>query len=149
MTKYNRIRPVCLSQMYKLKKKDTRTWDLLNEGNYSVSKSDTPFTAIGPDYVIEQENHALKVLRSIKGISNLHQALDEYFLTAAGLGNMIKDFCETFEINDNKNTKSDDHYQLAGSKNIGIVDNGEKLSAIFNTYNVNFNYTDSLVYNIP
>ena len=97
MTKYTRIRPVCLSQMYKLEKKDTRTWDLLNEGNYSVSKSDIPFTAIGPDYAIEQENHALKVLRSIKGIANLHQALDEHFLTAAELGNMIKDFCETLK----------------------------------------------------
>ena len=60
---------------------------------------------------------------------------------------MIKDFCETFGINDNQNTKSDDHYQLAGSKNTRIGNNVEKLSAIFNTYNVNFNHTDS-VYNI-
>ena len=60
---------------------------------------------------------------------------------------MIKDFCQTFGINENQNTKSDDLYQLAGSKNTRIGDNVEKLSAIFNTYNVNFNHTDS-VYNI-
>ena len=147
MTNYARMTPVYLSQMYELKKKDTRTWDLLNKGNFSVSKSDVLFTAIGPDHGIEQENRALKVLGGIKGIANSYQELDEYFLTAAKIGNMIKDFCETFGINDNQNTKSDDHYQLAGSRNIRIGDNVEKLSAIFNTYNVNFNYTDS-VYNI-
>ena len=100
-------------------------------------------------YGIEQENHALKILEGIKRIANLHQALDEYFLTAAELGNMIKGFCTTFGINENQNTKSDNHYPLAGSENAGIGDNVEKLSAIFNTFNVNFNHnhTDS-VYNI-
>ena len=38
--------------MHKLKKNVTRTWDLLNEGNFSVSKSDVPFTAIGLDHGI-------------------------------------------------------------------------------------------------
>ena len=112
-----------------------------------MSKSDVPFTAIRTDHGIEQENRALKVLDGIKGIANSYKALDEYFLTATEIGNMIKDFCETFGINDNQNTKSDGHYQLAGSKNIRIGDNVEKLSAIFNTYNVNFNHTDS-VHNI-
>ena len=139
--------PVYLSQMYDLKKKNTRTWHLLNEGNFSVSKSDVPFTANRTHHGIEQENRALKVLGGIKGIANSYEALDEYFLTATELGNMIKDFCEAFGINDNHNSKSDDHYQLAGSKNVRIGDNIEKLSAIFNTYNVNFNHTDS-VHNI-
>ena len=98
------------------------------------------------DHGIEQENRALKVLGGTKEISNSYQALDEYFLTVAELGNMIKDFCETFGINDNQNTKSDDHNQLAGSKNTRIGDNAEKLSVIFSTYNVNFNHNDN-VYN--
>ena len=38
--------------MHKPKKNVTRTWDLLNEGNFSVSKSDVPFTAIGLDHGI-------------------------------------------------------------------------------------------------
>ena len=134
MTNYIRMTPVDLSQMYELKKKDTRTWDLLNEGNFSISKSDVPFTATGPDHDTEQENRTFKVLGGIN-------------LTAAEIRNMIKDFCETFGINDNQNTKSDNHYQLAGSKNTRIGNNVEKLSAILNTYNVNFNHTDS-VYNI-
>ena len=101
------------------------------------------------DHGIEQENRALKVLGGTKEIASSYQALDEYFLPVAKLGNMIKDFCETFGINNNQNTKSDDHNQLTGSKNTRIGDNVEKLSAIFNTFNVNFNHnhTDS-VYNI-
>ena len=131
MTDYACMTPTYLSQMYKLKKKYTRTWDLLNEGNFPFNKLDVPFTAIGPDYGIEQENGALKVLGDIKGVANSYQALDEYLLTAAELGNMIKDFCEIFGINDNQKTKSDDHYQLVGLMNKTIGDNAEKLSAFF------------------
>ena len=79
-------------------------------------------------------------IRGIKEIANSHQVLDKSFWNAAEFGNMIKDFCETLGINDNQNTKRDDYYQLEGSKNTRIGDNVEKLSAIFNTYNVNFNH---------
>ena len=65
MTNYISMIPVNLSQMYELKKKDARTWDLLNEGNFSISKSDVPFTATGPDHDIEQENRAFEVLGGI------------------------------------------------------------------------------------
>ena len=126
MTNYVRMTPVHLSHLYDLKKKDTRTWNLLNEGNFSVNKSYVPFTAIGPDHGIEQENCAPKVLGRIERIVNSHQALDEYFLTAAKLGNMMNGFCETFGINDNQNTKSHDHYQLASSKNTRTGGNVEK-----------------------
>ena len=51
MTNQARMTPVYLSQMYELKKNDTRTWGLLNQGNFSVSKSDVPFTAIGQDFL--------------------------------------------------------------------------------------------------
>ena len=93
---------------------------ILNEGQFSVSKSYVAFTVIGSDQGTEQENCALKVLGGVKGIANSHQALEEYFLTAPKLGNMIKDFCETFEIKDNQNRKVEDHYQSADSKNTRI-----------------------------
>ena len=57
---------------------------------------------------------------------------------------MIKEFSKTFGIKDNQNRKSEDHYQLTGSKKTRIGENVEKLSAIFNTYNVNFNHYDSV-----
>ena len=146
MTNYARMTPVYLSQMYELKKKDTRTWNLLNEGHFSISKSNVPFTAIYRPWYRAGESCTQSTRRRQRN-SHSDQALDEYFLTAAELRNMIKDFYETFGINENQNTKSDDHYQLAGSTNTKIGNNVEKPSAIFNTYNVNFNHTDS-VYNI-
>lgn len=54
-------------------------------------------------------------------------------MTAIELGNMIKNFCEGFGINDNQKTKSEDHCLLAGSENTRIGDNVENLSAILNT----------------
>ena len=76
MTNYARLTPVYLSQMYGLKKKETRTWDLLNKSNFSVNKSDVTFIAIGLDHGIEQENCALKVLGVIKEIASSYQELD-------------------------------------------------------------------------
>ena len=98
-------------------------------------QSDVPFTATGTDHGIEQENRGLKVIRGIKEIVNSHQVLDKSFLTAAELGNMIKVFCETLGINDNQNTKRDDYYQLAGSKNtrIGDVENLQFLTLTTST----------------
>ena len=57
------------------------------------------------DHGKENENCALKVLGGIKGIKNPHQTLEEYFLTAAELGNMIDDLCGTFGIKDKKQEK--------------------------------------------
>ena len=72
--------PVYLSRIHNLKEEDTRTWELLNESQLPVSKPDVPFTSIELDHGIEQENRAIKVLGSIKGIANSHQALvEEYF----------------------------------------------------------------------
>ena len=68
-------------------------------------------------------------------------------MTAIELGNMIKNFCESFGINDNQKIKIEDHYLLAGSENTRTGDNVENLSAILNTNNVSFNHTNS-VYNI-
>ena len=61
----------CLfSTMYELKDKDKNIWALLDAGEFSVNNSGIPFTAIGSDHDIEQENRALKVIGGIKGIAN-------------------------------------------------------------------------------
>ena len=59
---YARLMPVYLSQMFELRKKDPKTWDLLQNGHFSVNKSGIPFSAIGADHALEQENRAMKVL---------------------------------------------------------------------------------------
>ena len=100
------------------------------------------FSAIGADPGFEQENRAMKILGGITGLTNYDQALNEYFLTAAELGNIMESFCETFEIEENQSRKRDEHYQLSGSKNYRITNNITKISTVFKTHGVNFDLSD-------
>ena len=102
--------------MFQLKTNDKGTWDYFVDENLSVNKSTVPFSAIGADHGIEQENKSMKILGGIKGIANNQQALDEYFLTAGEMGNIIEDFADVFQIRDSQSHKRE-HYQLTGSKN--------------------------------
>ena len=135
--------PVYLSQMYALKEKDTQTWEFLSNGGFSVNKSKVPFSSIRSDHGIEHKNRALKVILEIKGIAHSQHALDEYFLTTAYIGNLVKSFCETFDIEENQSLKKDEHYQLSGSKNQGIHNNTEKISSVFTDYDVSFDESEN------
>ena len=73
---------------------DRTTWDYLVKGNFSVNKSTVPFSAIGADHGIEQENKSMNILGGINGIANNKKALDEYLLTAGEMGNIIEDFAD-------------------------------------------------------
>ena len=64
---YTRYSPIYLAQLYKLMIEDEKTWDFLNDGNFSVNKSNVPFCAIGGDHALEQENRRMKVLGGYKG----------------------------------------------------------------------------------
>ena len=55
-----------------------------------MNKPGIPFTAIVSAHAIEQENCALKVIGGI----NSEVTINEYFLTAAEMGNMVNKFCE-------------------------------------------------------
>ena len=147
MLNYARMTPVYLSQMFQLKHDDQLTWNMMKSGSFSVNKSHIPFSAIGADHAIEQENRAMKVLGGIKGLANYNQALVEYFLTASELGNIMESFCETFGIEENQSRERDEHYQLSGSKNYRITNNIAKISTVFKTHGVNFDGSD-VVYNI-
>ena len=83
MINYARLTPVYIAKMFSLKDKDPETWSMFNEGNFSVNKTLIPFSVTGVDHPVEQENRAVKVLGSIKGIANNWKALDEYFLTVS------------------------------------------------------------------
>ena len=102
MINYARLTPVYIAKMFSLKDKDPETWSMFNEGNFSVNKTLIPFSAIGVDYAIEQENRADKVLGGIKGLPNNRKALDEYFLTVSEMGNIIQDFCDVFKMKHQK-----------------------------------------------
>ena len=117
--------------MFSLMEKDPDIWRFFQEGNFSVNKSNIPFSAIGPDHRIEQENRALKVLGGIKGIANSEDVLNEYFVTVGEIGNMVEKFCETFHVAENQSRKRDEHDQLYGSKKGRIENNTAKVQEIF------------------
>lgn len=71
------------------------------------------------------------MLGNIKGIAGSDQGLEEHFLIAAELGNIIKDFCGTFGIEDDQSRKTEDHYQPSGSKNARIGGNVENSYLFF------------------
>ena len=66
-----------------------------------MNKSGILFTAIGSDHGIDQENSALKVIGGIKGIANSEITLNEYFLKAAEMGNIVNNFWKTFGTEQN------------------------------------------------
>lgn len=138
MLNYARMTPVYLSQMFAVKETDFDTWEYLSNGGFCVNKSKVPFTSIGADHGIEQENRALKVVGGIWGISHNQQALNEYFLTTAEMGNIVESFCETFGIEEDGSRKRDDHYQLSGSKNERMSTNTEKVSRVLDEHEVAF-----------
>ena len=57
---YARLSPVYLATMSQLHESDPDTWCYLKE-NFAIAKSDIPFTAIGSDHAVEQENKVFKV----------------------------------------------------------------------------------------
>ena len=83
-------------------------------------------------------------MEGVNGTANSSQGLEVYFLTAAELGNNIKEFCEYFKINDDQRRKIEEKYQFSGSKNASISENVDKLLSFFATYNVIFNLPDSV-----
>ena len=83
--------------------------------NFSVNKFSVPFSAIGADHGLEQQNRVMKVLGGIKGIANSQTALDEYFMTAGELSLLLDQFSDQYDLCNNS-LKRKQHYQLSGSK---------------------------------
>ena len=57
---YAPLSPVYLATLSQLHESDPDAWCYLKE-NFVIAKSDIPFTLIGSDHAMEQENKALKV----------------------------------------------------------------------------------------
>ena len=96
-------------------KRITIQWQAFQTGHFSVNKSSVPFSAIGADHAVEQQNRAMKVLGGIKGIANSQTALDEYFMAAGELSLLLDQFSDQYDLCNNS-LKRKQHYQLSGSK---------------------------------
>lgn len=93
--KYMRLMPYYVHSQYALKSLDPQTWNDLEEGGFTVKKSQIPFTAIGPDHAGEQENKVLKVQGGLRGIANNENARNRFFLVAPVLSQINRNLSET------------------------------------------------------
>lgn len=82
-----------LADMLELEKSDPESWNFLNEGNFTVAKTDVPFTALDPDHAIEQLHRSLKVKGGFIGLTQNDKLLDRFALTIP----MLSMFAESFK----------------------------------------------------
>ena len=123
---YARLTPVYISQMYTLKKDDPVTWDFLENGYFTVNKSDVPFCRIGGDHAIEHENRAIKVSGGIIGFVNNEEALQRYFMIAPEMSVLLDDFYTMSNIEQSDYHRRE-HHRFTCSTNERIDKNVVKL----------------------
>ena len=140
---YARMTPLYLADMHSLQTDDSDSWEYL-EKNFAIAKSNIPFTAIGSDHAMEQENKVLKVTGGIKGLTQQASALNRFCLVSPIISSLSEEFCTNQYIN---NDHRKQHYQLSGSTCSRISSNVNKLLDIMNEFNVSFEPSES-VYNL-
>ena len=94
---YARHAPLSLANMVQLQSDDKQSLDYL-KGNYSVSKSATPFTSTESDHAMEQDNKKLKVRGRIIVITQNTAALHRFCLAAPLLNLISKEVFAKFQI---------------------------------------------------
>ena len=140
---YARYIPIYLSEMCKLEESDEEVWRYLSEGNFSVSKSTIPFTSIGPDHALEQENKTMKISGGIIGIGNQQSTIDQHFLIAQDINYMLVNLNESLHLTSN-DKKRNDHYQLTTSNLQRTCDSVLKIRNVLNKHEVTFKPSDNL-----
>ena len=130
--------------MCSLEESDPEIWQYLDAGNFSIQKTRVPFTAIGADHALEQENRAMKVSGGIVGIGNNQAALDQYFLIAPDINRILQSFFSYLNLPQERSQNDHQHYQLVDSTNRRMHKNMLEIKRIFNHHDVNFEDSVSL-----
>ena len=68
--KYKCLWPRYISDMYESQTKHSKTWQELQNGSISVTKSEVPSVSVGADHACEHINKMMKVHSGLIGISN-------------------------------------------------------------------------------
>ena len=89
--KYAQHVPDYLARMTSLKDSDPNVWKEFTNGNFCVKKSLIPFTSIGVDHALEQENRKMKVLGGLKGITQKPETLARFFLIAPEMSRLSQE----------------------------------------------------------
>ena len=86
---YARMVPLYLATMDDLSKNDIRTLNYLKE-NLSNSKTEIPFTIIGSDHSLEQENKVMKVTGGVVGLTQNPTALHRFCLVLSSITKLLR-----------------------------------------------------------
>ena len=86
---YTRLSPVYIASMLVLKQTDPSTSEYLEE-NFSVNNTCMPFTSIGSDHALEQNNRMMKTIGGIVGLTQNQSPLNRYFMIAPVLNQLFE-----------------------------------------------------------
>lgn len=125
---YGRWTPLYLADMLELQEKDPETWKFFAEGNFTLAKHETPFTAIDPDHGIEQEHKKMKTKGGIVGITGNDRAFEKYFIIAPVLSEVVDHFKDSAGVHSRNNTMK--HHELVGSKAQNLLSCSVKLISV-------------------
>ena len=107
---YARHTLLYIADMLSLRENYVKSWDYLKD-NFSVSKSQIPFTSIGSYHAMEQQTKDLKVNGGIVGLTQKPSALNRLCLAAPLMNTLSDQYCDKYNIA--TGTKRTNHYQLA------------------------------------
>ena len=126
---YARLLPLYLSSMKHVEHNHPNIWQEFMAGKlFCVTKSQIPFTSIGPDHALEQENRRLKVNGGVIGITQNENALRRFFLIAPELKRLCLKFEDNIGVSMAGNRSV--HHEVHGSKLERMSKNKTKLQEI-------------------
>ena len=123
---YARLMPVYLGQMNELERTDPEIWKAFKDGDFVVTQSRVPFTAMFTDQALEHEIRDLKKHGGMVGLSQDEAALDRLITITPHLSRMVKQFLHGFPQSQKAKTDHD-HYQLSGTTAVRVIQNAVKI----------------------
>lgn len=140
---YARLTPIYIATMLQLEHKDTESWEYLSD-NFSINKNGIPFTCIGSEHALEQNNKLMKINGGIVGITNNSTTLNRYCLIAPLFNFLSAQFSEIFNIDKTFDTTYD---QLHGFHRSRLITNANKLLESMKNFGMTFDKNECL-YNV-
>ena len=110
--KYKRLWPRYIADMHDLRANHPQTWEELQAGSISVTKSGIPFVSLGADHACEQLNRLMKGQSGLIGISNNANARQRFFMVTPELTRLSKEFKSQFDMETDGTTE---HHELGPS----------------------------------
>lgn len=119
---------------------DPDLWKFLDDGNFSISKHDVPFTAIDPDHAIEQEHKKMKSKGGFIGITGNELAMEKHFIIAPTLARVVEEFKDYAGVESREPTSL--HHELTGDKGTTLIQKAARLVQVISKQGNPFEQSD-------